>query len=66
MSDNGVITHETTSTNADYTKVTAQRTALTAALTAQANALAALYTAQAAEGTDSTGGTATSLFDMLG
>lgn len=66
VSANGVITHETTSTNADYTKVTAQRTALTSALTAQANALAALYTAQAAEGSDSTGGTATSLFDMLG
>src|SRR5471032_1872651 len=66
VSANGVITHETTQTNADYTKVTAQRTALTSALTAQANALAALYTAQAAEGSDSSGGTATSLFDMLG
>lgn len=66
VSAGGVITHETTQTNADYTKVTAQRAALTKALTAQATALASLYTAQAAEGGSSTGGSASTLFDMLG
>jgi len=60
----GVIGRETASATTALSSTVSKRDALTKALTTQATALAAMYTQQEQAG--ASGGTATSLFDMLG
>jgi flagellar hook-associated protein 2 len=60
----GVIGRETASATTALSSTVSKRDALTKALTTQATALAAMYTQQ--EQAAASGGTTTSLFDMLG